>query len=106
MSQEKSNMTRRDFVKGAAVTVAAVAGGAVMAGCAPKVVGEESVTPAAGDVATTAAGSSTRLTGFVARVIGWDSTGSCRCGYCQYGGRGCGYYRRRQCWCGGNPGRG
>jgi succinate dehydrogenase/fumarate reductase flavoprotein subunit len=66
MGQDNSNMTRRDFVKGAAVTVAAVAGGAVMAGCAPKVVGETSSTPAAGDAATNVAGSSasTRLTGY------------------------------------------
>jgi fumarate reductase flavoprotein subunit len=62
MDLEKKNVTRRDFVKGAATTVAAVTGGAIFAGCAPKVATEAPTaapqivaTEAATDVAVTAA---------------------------------------------------
>jgi fumarate reductase flavoprotein subunit len=37
MKEKKNPISRRDFLKGAAVSATAVAGGAMMASCAPKV---------------------------------------------------------------------
>ncbi len=45
MSTTKKGLSRRDFVKGAAVTAAAVAGSSILAGCAGKVVTEETTAP-------------------------------------------------------------
>jgi fumarate reductase flavoprotein subunit len=53
MSTLKQNITRRDFIKGAAVTVAAVGGGGVLAACSPQVASPTSV-PAATQASTTA----------------------------------------------------